>query len=45
MERCKQGHINLKIHGCKDARMQASTHKHKDMKMRGCEDRRKCTET
>ena len=38
MQGCKQGHMNLKIQGCKDARIQASTDKHKDMRMRGCED-------
>ena len=38
MQGCKQGHMNLKIQGYKDARIQASTDKHKDMRMRGCED-------
>ena len=37
------GHMNLKIRGCKDPRMQASTHKHKDMRMQGCKDTSKCT--
>ena len=38
MQGYKQGHMNLKIRGCKDARIQASTHKHKDIndaRMRG----------
>ena len=27
--------MNLKIQGCKDARIQARLHKHKDIRMRG----------
>ena len=38
MQGRKQGHMDLKVQGCKDARIQASTDKHKDMRMRGCED-------
>ena len=35
MQGRKQGHMDLKVQGCKDARIQASTDKHKDMRMRG----------
>ena len=31
----KQGHMNLTISGCKDARAQESTRKYKVMRMRG----------
>ena len=31
MQGCKQGDMNLKIQGRKDARIQESAHKHKDM--------------
>ena len=36
MQECKQEHMNLKIWGCKAARIQASTHEHKYMRMWGC---------
>ena len=36
--------MNLRIRGCKDTRLQASTHKPKDMRMWGCEDANKYLE-
>ena len=42
---CKQGHINMRIQGYKDVRIQAIIQKHKDMRMQGCEDTSKSTET
>ena len=45
MEGCKQGHMNLRISGCNDARILASTDKHKDMRMRGYEETSKCKGT
>ena len=45
MQGSKEGRMNLEIRGCKDARIQASTHKHEDMKMLECEDISKCTGT
>ena len=41
----KQGHMNLTISGCNDARAQESTRKYKVMRMRGREDTSKCTGT
>ena len=43
MQGCKQVHMNLKIQGCKDVRIQESAHKHKGMRIQGCVDTRKCT--
>ena len=42
MQGCKQGHMKLRIWGCKDARIQVSTHEHKNMR---CENISKCTGT
>ena len=43
MHGCKQRHMNLRIWGCMDVRIQASAHEHKDMLMWGCKDTSKCT--
>ena len=45
MQGCKWMRMNLRIWGCKDARIQASTNEHKDIRMRGCKDTSKCTGT
>ena len=45
MQGYKWGHMHLRIWGCKDAMIQASTHEHKDIGIRGCTNTSKDTET
>ena len=45
MQGCKQSHMNLKILGCKDAKIQANIHEYEDMRIRGCEDTSRCIGT
>ena len=35
---CRKAHMNPKVCGCEDARIQASTHEPQDMIMQGVED-------
>ena len=36
MQGYKLTHMNLKISGCEDARIQANTHEPEDLRMQGC---------
>ena len=38
MCRCTQAHMNPKVCGCEDAKIQANIHEAEDMRMQGCED-------
>ena len=39
MQGYKLTHMNLRISGCEDARIEAKTHEHEDMRMQGCKQR------
>ena len=38
-------YMNLRVRGCEDEKIKASTHKHKDMRIRGCKDKSRGTGT